>query len=258
MDGLGYARRSARIIFGDKTWWWRALAVAAMGVIPLLGPFIVVGYGMVLMRSVAWGDDSGLPPFSGGEIGRRALDGFVVTFVWSLLLVVPLSVYVVTSVFRAALATAGTTPPVTATPWWFSLAVSLGGLVLSLIMNVAVLRAAIYLSPSAGLKLSYIIDFIRRFRPGYLRVSGLMLLVSALGIVLAAPGTYLNYVVQLSPVVRTAVTYGSALVVGVLMSPLRLMVYCAYGLWARDTDPSSWPPLGTRQQLDTQEQAQTD
>jgi len=244
LNADNYLSSAVRIVFTDRTWWWRALAVAAIGTVPYVGPLIVFGYFMVLMRDVAWGVDRGMPHFAGGmEIMRRAWDGFVVSLVWALVLVVPvigfIAVWVTITLSRAG--ESGASP--SALPWWFLLSFSLLSAALNVPVNVALLRTSVYLKPSAGLSIRGVLDLIRRYPAGFWRVTTIMLGVFAVSSILGAPVVYSRYFVTLNPVAGIVLLYGGGFIASLATAPLRFVMYAAYGLWARDTDPASWPPL---------------
>jgi hypothetical protein len=236
----GYFARAAQAVFSDGTWWWRALAIGAVSLVPYVGTIIILGYFMVLMRGSAWGADTRLPRFSDvREILRRALDGFVVSLVWGLVIAVPLVLVIVTWVFTTvAQRVIGSVPVL---PWWWVYAYWVPAVALSVFMNVAVLRAAVYLKPTAGLSLSGVSGLVKRAPAGFRRVSVLAVSASAFALLLRTPITLMRYVPQIP---APALTYGWGLVAGAASAVLSFVVYVAYGLWAKDTDPSTWPPLG--------------
>lgn len=239
----GYFMTSARRVFGDRTWWWRSLVLAAILAVPVVGAYVAIGYYLVLMREAAWGLDRGLPRFGEyREVMRRAWDGFVVSLVWGFVLAVPLLVLTVAWV-------AAHTPPVAAgsspaqIPWWLLAIFSLLAGALSVLTNMALLRTAVYLKPSAGLTVKGILGLIKRDPAGFRAVTAIALGVFLITSLLNAPAAYARYFVPLSPVASIALRYGWMLPAGVISLPLHLVAYTAYGLWAKDTNPSSWPPL---------------
>lgn|GEM_PF-5919629 len=239
MNADNYLSSAIRMVLADRSWWWRAAVIAAVGTVPYVGSFLIAGYFMVIMGDAAWSSDRGLPWFSErSTILRRSWDGFVVGVVWGLLLAVPLAIFTVAVVFvRAA---HGSGPAI---PWWYLTTLSLMSGALSVFLSVALLRASIYLRPSAGLTIRGVRELISRYPAGFRKVTGIMLAVFAISAVLSAPATYARYFVTLSPFASNALLYGGGFLVALVTAPLRFVMFTAYGLWAKDTDPSSWPPL---------------
>jgi hypothetical protein len=235
----GYFKRAARTVFADRTWWWKALIVGAVGLVPLVGAFAVLGYHLILMRDATWGVDRGLPPLSEYRgILRQAVNGFVVSLVWGLVLVPPLLVAVLIST-AATVARVGTGSAVPL-PWWSSYVVTLPALALLVFSNVALLRTAVYVKPSAGLDLKGVLALIRRDLPGFRAVTLSALGVQVLALLLRVPITMVRFIPQ---VPAAAITYGWGFIVGAIVAPLSFAVFVSYGLWAHGTDASSWPPL---------------
>jgi len=239
LNEQGYFARASRAVFRDGTWWWRALVIGAVALVPYLGTFIILGYYMILMRGSAWGTDRGLPRFSEvREILRRAVDGFVLSFVWGLIIAVPLVIVAFAWAFNAV-AQRGT-GPVPALPWWSVYAIWVWTVALSVFMNVALLRVALYLKPTAGMSLPGVVGLIKRAPAGFREVTLLAVSASAFGLLLRTPITLMQFIPQ---VPAAALTYGWGFVAGAASAVLSFVVYVAYGLWAKDTDPATWPPL---------------
>lgn len=239
MSNEAYYKRAAAVVFADRTWWWKALIVGAIGLVPVFGAFPILGYHLILMRDAAWGVDRGLPAISEyPEILRQAVNGFVVSLVWGLVLLFPILalVFVWTA---ASIAHAGPGPAPTL-PWWNSYVIWLPTMALTVFSNVALLRTAVYVKPSAGLSLAGVLALIKRDLPGFLSVTLLAIGVQILALLLRIPITLARFVPQVSP---SAITYGWGFVVGAIAAPLSFMVFVAYGLWAQGMNPASWPPL---------------
>jgi len=239
MSTEGYFKRASRAVFTDGTWWWKALIAAAVGLVPVVGPFPVLGYQMIVMREAAWGIDRGLPKLSDyREILKQAANGFIVSLVWGMALVVPILILISVETVRAVTRTGiGATPIL---PWWNAYAIWLPSMALIVFSNVAILRTAVYLKPSAGLSLAGVIALIRRGPVGFRSVTLVAVGVQAIALLLRAPITLARFIPQ---VPTSLLTYGWGLVVGAVVAPLSFVVAVAYGLWAQDTDPASWPPL---------------
>jgi len=238
-----YVGRAARRVFADGTIWWRAVVLSALQLIPIFGGFVATGYIMVVMRDAAWGVDRGLPRASeGGEILKRGLDGFIVSLVWSIPLIVILIVgmigWVVSSV--SSVLAEGASPQL---PWWLGLAIVIPAAFLSIFIYVAWLRAAVYLKASAGLSLSGVRQLIGLNRDRFQQVAWLPVAVGLFGAVLSLPATLVARNPELPVYVAVGLPYLSGFVVGVIQVPLSLVVATAYGLWGSETNPSNWPPL---------------
>jgi len=235
----GYYRRAARTVFADGTWWWKALIVGAIALVPYIGAFAALGYYMILMRDASWGVDRGLPELSEyPEALRQAVNGFVVSLVWGLVLAVPIAV-LVTAWTVAAIAQSG--PGVSPVlPWWNTYVIWVPSMALAVLSNVAVLRAAIYGKPSAGLSLGGVLALIKLDLRGFRAVTLLAVGVQLLGLLLRAPITLVRFIPQVPP---TLVTYGWGFVVSATLASLSFVVFVAYGMWAQGTNPASWPPL---------------
>lgn len=239
MSNEGYFKRASRAVFADPTWWWKCLIAAAMGFVPLVGSFPVLGYHMLLMREAAWGIDRGLPKLSEyREILKQTANGFIVSLVWGIVLAIPIVILVTLQTVAAVTQTGiGAAPSL---PWWNTYAIWLPSIALIIFSNVAILRTAVYLKPSAGLSLAGVIALIRRNPAGFRSVTLVAVGVQVVSLALRAPITLARFIPQ---VPAPLLTYGWGLVVGAVVAPLSLVVAVAYGLWAQSTDPASWPPL---------------
>jgi len=239
LSNEGYFKRASRTVFTDGTWWWKSLIAAATGLVPVVGAFPVLGYQMIVMREAAWGIDRGLPRLSDyREILKQAANGFIVSLVWGIALVVPTLILVSVETVMAVTHTGfGAAPTL---PWWNTYAIWFPSMALIVFSNIAILRTAVYLKPSAGLSLAGVIALIRRDPVGFRSVTLLAVGVQAIALLLRAPITLARFIPQ---VPASVLTYGWGLVVGAVLAPLSFVVAVAYGLWAQNTDPASWPPL---------------
>lgn len=247
--GAGYFSRSAQIVFGDPKWWRKALILVVVGAVPLVGAVYKLGYEMVFLRDVAWGMQQGLPRFddSGGKL-KTGLLGFIVDFIWSLVLIPVLVAIVAVYVLISLPATSrhGAAPHPPTFPWWFSLIIWIPSAILGVWSSVAMLRTAIYTDTGAGLQVSQVVALTRRERPGFLKVTGLMLAVSAAALLLGILGQYAVSLPAIDLTLRPMASFAWVLLSSLVTTPAGLISFCAYGLWAQDTDPSTWPPLSQR------------
>lgn len=69
------------------------------------------------------------------------------------------------------------------------------------------------------------------------------LALGVLGLILAAPKTLITTSVE-QPAASWLLSRVATFAVGMVQIPLSLTVAAAYGIWASETDPSTWPPLG--------------
>jgi len=249
MQSNGYAREAARRVFADGTIWWRAVVLSAVQLIPILGAFVVTGYMMIAMRDAARRVDQGLPRFNQrGEILRRGLDGFIVSLVWTLPLVV-LTVIGVIGLVLLSLPAVIEGAPIAEPPWWLTLAIGLPLAILTVFVDVAILRAAVYLKASAGLSIRGVRELIRMNRHGFKYVAWLPVATIFLGLLLTLPGTLLSQNPELPAYATLGLANLSSFVVGMVTVPLHLIVMTAYGLWGSETDPATWPPLSAERRI---------
>jgi len=81
--------KSFGFVFEDEKWIEKVLIGGLVGLIPLIGSFLVIGYVVQLIRNVRNGDARPLPEWT--EWGELLADGFklfVVFFVWALPLII--------------------------------------------------------------------------------------------------------------------------------------------------------------------------
>jgi len=81
--------KSFGFVFEDEKWIEKVLIGGLVGLIPLIGSFLVIGYVVQLIRNVRNGDSHPLPEWT--EWGELLADGFklfIVFFVWALPLIV--------------------------------------------------------------------------------------------------------------------------------------------------------------------------
>lgn len=239
MGSTGYFARAARSVFGDRTLWWRILALAVVGIVPLLGSLVQTGYMMVIMRDAAWSIDRGLPAFSErDQIFRQGLVGLLVSLVWGLalaaVLIVPIIIWVVVIV------TTGTEPTV---PWWFGVAISVFLAPFIVFMYVAFVRSAVYQKVSPGLSVSGVRQLIAANRSGFKGVALPAVAVGLLSAALSAPSPLIVRQLETSAFSVFVFPYAWAFLLSLFTLPLHLTIARSYGLWAAETDPASWPPL---------------
>lgn len=240
MGSTGYFARAAHSVFRDRSLWWRTPILGAAQLVPLLGSLVVTGYMMIIMRDAAWSVDRGLPHFGErDQILRQGFTGAVVSLVWGLLLGL---VFVVPCFIWGALtALSGDAPAI---PWWLGLVISTPIALISVFLYVALVRSAIYQKISVGLSISGIRALIAANREGFKDIAWPALAVALFGVMLSAPSTLVVRQLDASSALALALPYVWTFGVSLLTVPLQLTVAHAYGLWARDTDPASWPPLG--------------
>ncbi|TLN26317.1 DUF4013 domain-containing protein [bacterium] len=244
MDGESYLARATRRVFSDGTLWWRAPALAALQLVPILNWFTTTGYVLMVMRDAAWGIDRGLPRFSEfKEILKNGVSGFVVSLVWSLVLVPVVMVALLAVILPSVPSIMNGYPAAPVFPWWFGPAIAAPSAFLSIFMYVAWLRTAVYVTSSAGLSVAGVRDLIRSNSTEFGRVAWLAFAAGLLPSILAVPGALLVQATNLPAGAASAISYTSSFVVGVLGVVMSLIAGAAYGTWASSPGPSSWPPL---------------
>lgn len=237
-----YWADSARLVFGDRTVFWKVPVLALLDSVPVIGSVATLGYMMVMMRDTAWGAREQLPSFEDAPaILSQGLRGFVVSLVWSLLLV-PL----VAVVFIVLLA--NSMPQIMATgvapqlPPWFGIAVALPVALIAPFIYAAELRASIYTDVRGGLSLSGVRRLIAADGAAFRRVAAMALAMGLIGVALALPQQAISTRVH-SAILATGLVLGFGFISRLVTIPLWLMIARAYGLWAADCDVASWPPL---------------
>jgi len=233
------------LLTGDTAWWKRTLALIAWSLIPILGAVILVGYRMVLMRDIAWGAERGLPRYAErDEILRLGIRGYLVSFVWAIPAMIPFFVVLAVQMvimFSEGLRGGDVQPPAT---WPMMAALYVSIAIVSVVANVAVLRVSIYARTAAGFSAAGIRELIGSNRRGFLWVSLLFVLTFGFGIVLGLGAASLAQSLTESPLAAFFITVAVGWTCRLVTVPLSLVVAYAYGLWAGETNPASWPPLG--------------
>lgn len=245
MDESGYWNRSVRLLTQDAAWWVRTLALIAWSIVPFLGAVVLLGYRMVLMRDIAWGLERGLPRYADrNEILRLGIRGYLVGLVWAIPALVPFFIVLAaqTAITVGRVLRGGHAQPPVTWPMMAALYVSVA--IVGVFTNIAVLRVAIYSRAAAGFSIVGIGELIRSHRKGFLRVSLLFVLTLGLGIALGLGAGRIARNLTDSPFVVFSLALALGWVCRLATVPLSLVVAYAYGLWARETKPASWPPLG--------------
>lgn len=236
-----YFTDSAHTVFSDRTIWWRIPVLAAIDAVPFFGSFLTMGYAMIVMREAAWRTGRRLPSFAQvGEILTRGVHGFVISLVYGLVLVPLFMLALLVWAIPNFSAFAEGAPP--AAPWWLALTIATPSALLAPFVYASLLRSAIYLTASAGLNAVGVLNMIALRRKTFLSVAGIALAVAVLGVVLSIPAMTLSRILELPALVRTIGTLGLGLVLRLVSQPLALIVATAYGSWASETIPSTWPP----------------
>jgi len=237
----GYFARAARIVFGDRTFWWRVPVLSLINAVPIAGSLALLGYMMVMMRDAAWSTGRGLPSFSEkGEILNRGISGFVISLVWGLAALpffMVAMIYWMASNFSVWMTGV---PPVA--PWWLGLTMTVPIALLTPLIYTAMLRSAIYLTMSAGLSLRGVRQLIAMNLEGFKRLTALALGTASLGLILAQPAALFAQSLDAPAFIGTVISVLSAIVVSLITIPLTLILAAAYGLWAGETNPGVWPP----------------
>jgi len=81
--------KSFSFVFEDEKWIEKVLIGGLVSLIPIVGIFILMGYGVKLVRNVRNHDPNPLPEWTDwGELIADGLKLFIITFIWTLPLVI--------------------------------------------------------------------------------------------------------------------------------------------------------------------------
>lgn len=169
-----YLSRSWALLTHDKGWVKPVLVLALVNLVPVIGPLAVLGYVLEWARLTAWGIDSS-PKQKGvkvGEVLKSGWRGFVVLLVWEL-------------VAFAAFALLDGLVGITKVDWLIGLVEFLcvvADVVLTLIVTVAQVRAAVYQKISPGLRADRVLQMSLRDFGGLLRMLGITALFWLVGV----------------------------------------------------------------------------
>ncbi len=189
-DG-SYLSRSWRMLTQDRGWYKPILVLALVALIPIVGIFWTLGYYLGWARLTAWGIDSA-PKQRKVDIGAcfvGGFKGFVVEFVWA-------CVGGAIAGFIVALTGA-----------WLAWLVWFGVALYSLVLNVAVVRSAIYQHVGPGFGLSQIFDMCGRDFGGLMKVFLIFLLRVAVTLCLTLAVVLVTSLALAGPLAQMASLY---------------------------------------------------
>lgn len=252
-----YFGRAWAMLTQEKGWWKPILLCALGGLVPIVGPLAVLGYGLEWSRRVAWGSTEG--PSRQVKIGgliKSGWRGFVVAAGWSIAAVIVGSI-------------------VENLPWIGDFLGSVWGiftLFLGVVFVVAAVRATIYQNFKAGYRAKTLWQMVSRDPRGLLKVFVIKLvptlIVGVVGFLMFVPAMFgsLGFIADLvdymdsyyyymtdAEAVRLALevvgffveqfapAFFVTLVVALAANAfVNLLVDCSVGLWLRQFDVPAW------------------
>lgn len=252
-----YFGRAWAMLTQEKGWWKPILLCALGGLVPIVGPLAVLGYGLEWSRRVAWGSTEG--PSRQVKIGgliKSGWRGFVVVAGWSIAAVIVGSI-------------------VENLPWIGDFLGSVWGiftLFLGVVFVAAEVRATIYQNFKAGYRAKTLWQMVSRDPWGLLRVFVIKLvptlIVGVVGFLMFVPAMFgsLGFIADLvdymdsyyyymtdAEAVRLALevvgffveqfapAFFVTLVVALAANAfVNLLVDCSVGLWLRQFDVPAW------------------
>ncbi len=250
-----YFSRSWALLTGQKGWIKPVLLMALALLVPIVGWLGVMGYIVEWARLTAWGANTA-PKQKGVHVGACIKSGwriFVIDVCWTLVLGVVGALLSVVPLLGGLLALA-----------WFVF-----GLVLTVALIAAEIRATIYQRMGAGFRLGIIKDMVSRDMPGVWRIAGMCFLLGAglaivagvltFGILMATLPLLIFRVSYISPLVSEGMAVAMALdavgdflltsapalivvgfVTNILAVIVNCLVYTAVALWMRQFDVPNW------------------
>ncbi len=192
--------RAFGFVFQDKDWLRKIIIPALVGLIPIIGQFVVLGWGLNVTRRVMAHDPEPLPDLDFGGDLARGFQAFVIGLIYALPIVL-LSVFV--GILSSLLGMDGSnvSDAVTAIYTLISICVGLFSMVYGVILAVVLPAAyANFLakgSLGAGLNFGEVFRLVRAAPGAYLLVlvgSFVVGLIAPLGVILCFVGVLATYV----------------------------------------------------------------
>ncbi|MCD8199679.1 MAG: DUF4013 domain-containing protein [Coriobacteriaceae bacterium] len=242
-----YLRRGWQALQGDTHWIRTIVLMALASLVPIVGPIFVVGYCFMWAKEAAWGMDKPLPSnLDGmGDRGKYGLYAAVIEIVWLVLF------WILQAVFENII--------------WLYVIITIVMIFVSVLSNIAVLRALIYDRFRPGFQVTRILRMAAQDVGGLARCFG----ISLIGACAVVVGMLLVYLVAdfgiagllvedaslidsaLSSVssmgVFTVTLFISSIVIVALFLAMAFAVTLfsvlsirAYGYWVGQFEPQNW------------------
>lgn len=257
-----YLSRSWALLTRDHGWIKPVLVLSLVALVPIIGPIAVLGYTLEWARLTAWGVDAA-PKQKHVDVGQVLASGwrgFVVTFVWDIVL---WAVYAL--ICWAIGFVPGKSDPTIASNL-LSAVYTVATLLLVVVVLVAQIRAVIYQKIGAGLRVRQVFQMVSRDFEGLMHMLGMKLLGWLVGFCVSIVFVIVAAAIVLPYVVGANATTGAILpgsagignyiagVLGSLSVPLvlflfamslvvqvtRLLTTTGVALWMRQFDVPRW------------------
>ena len=246
-----YFARALRLTTKEKGWWKTPILLLLACFVPIVGPLGAIGYVLEWMRSIAWGNNTGL---QGNKIGvaqsiasgwRAFVIGLVYLVAYGLVIFIAFLIPVLN----------GSLVPL----------LIVLGLLLTYFVGIAQLRATIYQKIGAGFAVKPIIQMMKHDFLGLGRIFCLSIVINYAASIISSifmAGSLFSFVVALmgegflpgrTMTVSTALRMVSAassmsmpsfilnfILAGTIGVALNLIVKAALGLWMRQFNLPAW------------------
>ena len=246
-----YFARALRLTTKEKGWWKTPILLLLACFVPIVGPLGAIGYVLEWMRSIAWGNNTGL---QGNKIGvaqsiasgwRAFVIGLVYLVAYGLVIFIAFLIPVLN----------GSLVPL----------LIVLGLLLTYFVGIAQLRATIYQKIGAGFVVKPIIQMMKHDFLGLGRIFCLSVVINYVASIISSifmAGSLFSFVVALmgegflpgrtmtvSTALRILATASSmtapsfilnSIIAGAVSVALNLIVNAALGLWMRQFNLPAW------------------
>lgn len=220
---LGFVS-SWKMLTRDKGWIKPLLIIALVSWIPILGPIVVLGYGLEWARLTAWGVDSA--PKQRGIGYKKMLITGCTAYLISIfmgLVIVALGVFGFGGVYSVAVLNSGTTNIFSdgsletlvgglvsgwISPWMFVIIIVVN-LLLETFILAAEMRSTLYDGFSAGWRVDRLLQMVVRDVGGFIHVCGISLLGSVICTACDALVTFAGRVTLLRGIIGLSITLNS-------------------------------------------------
>lgn len=183
--------RTITFIFDDEEWLKKVLIGGCLMIIPILGQLMALGYGMEIARRVVKGHPQPLPEWEDwGQIAMDGLMNMIVTFVWSLPLILISSCLAIPFVFLPTGDEGGVLFIVLIS--CFSLVILVGAILVAVLSPAAIVHYAVTGELGKAFQFREIFDMVRQNLGAYLMVMLVVIvivpIISSLGSILLGCG----------------------------------------------------------------------